>query len=84
MANDDWRRRSPEFNSPRLERNPALRDNLRLIAERHGTISFLNRNRVGAQLLSWPGVTAAIVGARTPEQGTGGWMMDGLMLPIWS
>jgi aryl-alcohol dehydrogenase-like predicted oxidoreductase len=70
MANDDWRRRSPEFNSPNLERNVALRDALRPIAERHqSSVSSVTI----AWVLSWPGVTAAIVGARSPEQ-VDGWI----------
>jgi aryl-alcohol dehydrogenase-like predicted oxidoreductase len=73
MANDDWRRRSPEFNPPNLERNVALRDALRPIAERHGTsVSSV----AIAWTLSWPGVTAAIVGARSPEQ-VDGWIDAG-------
>lgn len=65
MAKDDWRRRSPEFNPPHLEQNLALRDGLRPIAERHGTsVSSV----AIAWVLSWPGVTAAIVGARAPEE----------------
>lgn len=70
MADDDWRRRSPEFNSPNLERNLALRDALRPIAKRHRTsVSSV----AIAWVLSWPGVTAAIVGARAPEQ-VDGWI----------
>ena len=70
MAADDWRRRSPEFNLPNLERNLALRDALRPIAQRHGTsVSSV----AIAWTLSWPGVTAAIVGARSPEQ-VDGWI----------
>ncbi len=70
MAADDWRRRSPEFNSPNLERNLALRDALRPIAQRHETsVSSV----AIAWTLSWPGVTAAIVGARSPEQ-VDGWI----------
>ncbi len=70
MAEDDWRRRSPEFNSPNLEHNLALRDALRPIAKRHGTsVSSV----AIAWALSWPGVTAAIVGARNPEQ-VDGWI----------
>jgi aryl-alcohol dehydrogenase-like predicted oxidoreductase len=34
---DDWRTRSDEFRSPRLERNLALRDALGPVAARHGT-----------------------------------------------
>ena len=36
LAPDDWRRRSPDFRPPLLERNLALRDALRPIARRHG------------------------------------------------
>ena len=73
MADDDWRRRAPEFNSPHLERNLALRDALRPIAKRHGTsVSSVAL----AWVLSWPGVTAAIVGARSPEQ-VDGWINAG-------
>jgi aryl-alcohol dehydrogenase-like predicted oxidoreductase len=70
MATGDWRRRSPEFNPPNLERNLALRDALRPIAERHGTSTS---SVAVAWILTWPGVTAAIVGARTPEQ-VNGWI----------
>jgi aryl-alcohol dehydrogenase-like predicted oxidoreductase len=70
MADDDWRRRAPEFNSPNLGRNLALRDALRPIAHRHETsVSSV----AIAWTLSWPGVTAAIVGARSPEQ-VDGWI----------
>ena len=70
MANDDWRRHSPEFNSPNLNRNLALRDALKPIAQRHGTsVSSV----AIAWVLSWPGVTGAIVGARSPEQ-VDGWI----------
>jgi len=70
MADDDWRRRSPEFNPPNLKRNLALRDALKPIAQRHGTsVSSV----AIAWVLSWPGVTGAIVGARSPEQ-VDGWI----------
>ena len=70
MADDDWRRRSPEFNPPNLNRNLALRDALKPIAQRHGTsVSSV----AIAWVLSWPGVTGAIVGARSPEQ-VDGWI----------
>jgi len=70
MAEDDWRRRSPDFKPPRLERNLALRDALRPLAQRHGTsVSAV----AIAWTLSWPGVTGAIVGARSPEQ-VDGWI----------
>jgi len=70
LAPDDWRRRGPEFQSPALERNLALRDALRPIARRHSTsISAV----AIAWVLAWPGVTGAIVGARSPEQ-VDGWL----------
>ena len=57
-------------NSPHLERNIALRDVLRPIAQQHGTsVSSV----AIAWVLRWPGVTAAIVGARSPEQ-VDGWI----------
>jgi aryl-alcohol dehydrogenase-like predicted oxidoreductase len=76
MANDDWRRRSPEFQNPNLSRNVALRDALRPIAQRHSsTVSSV----AIAWVLSWPGVTGAIVGARSPEQ-VDGWISAGSLV----
>jgi len=70
LAADDWRRHATEFQQPKLARNLALRDALRPIAERHGTtVSAV----AVAWTLAWPGVTAAIVGARSPEQ-IDGWI----------
>jgi aryl-alcohol dehydrogenase-like predicted oxidoreductase len=70
LAEDDWRRRAPEFNEPSLSRNLALRDALRPIAQRHGvSVSSV----AIAWALAWPGVTGAIVGARTPAQ-VDGWI----------
>jgi aryl-alcohol dehydrogenase-like predicted oxidoreductase len=70
FAADDWRRRGLEFKSPQLERNIALRDALKPIAERHETtVSAV----AIAWVLSWPGVSGAIVGARSPEQ-VDGWL----------
>ena len=65
LAPDDWRHRSPDFQAPNLERNLALRDALRPIATRHGTTVAAVAI---AWVIAWPGVTAAIVGARKPEQ----------------
>jgi aryl-alcohol dehydrogenase-like predicted oxidoreductase len=67
---DDWRRRSEEFQSPNLEKNLALRDALRPVAERHGTTVAAV---AVAWTLAWPGVSGAIVGARSPEQ-VDGWI----------
>jgi aryl-alcohol dehydrogenase-like predicted oxidoreductase len=70
LAPDDWRRKSPEFQPPKLQANLALRDALVPIARRRGV-------SVGAVAiawtLAWPGVTGAIVGARSPEQ-VDGWI----------
>ncbi len=66
----DWRRDHTEFRSPRLERNLALRDALRPIAVTHATTVAAV---AVAWTLSWPGVTGAIVGARTAEQ-VDGWI----------
>jgi aryl-alcohol dehydrogenase-like predicted oxidoreductase len=70
LAPDDWRRRSPEFQPPNLDRNLALRDALRPIAQRHGV-------SVSVVAIAWTlaskGVTGAIVGARSPEQ-VDGWI----------
>jgi aryl-alcohol dehydrogenase-like predicted oxidoreductase len=75
MAEDDWRRRSVQFLEPNLSRNIALRDALRPIAERHGTTVPAV---AVAWTIAWPGVTAAIVGARDPGQ-VDGWIGAGSM-----
>jgi aryl-alcohol dehydrogenase-like predicted oxidoreductase len=70
MPAEDWRRRSANFQTPSLERNLALRDALIPIARRHNTtVSSV----AIAWTLIWPGVTAAIVGARSAEQ-VDGWI----------
>jgi aryl-alcohol dehydrogenase-like predicted oxidoreductase len=79
LAADDWRRKSPEFQPPRLEANLALRDALLPVAERRGV-------PVGAVAvawtLAWPGVSGAIVGARSPEQVDGWISAAGLVLDV--
>jgi aryl-alcohol dehydrogenase-like predicted oxidoreductase len=70
LAKDDWRHRHPDFQEPNLSRNLALRDALRPIAKRHGTtVSAV----AVAWVIAWPGVTGAIVGARSAEQ-VDGWI----------
>src|SRR5262245_8916664 len=70
LAPEDWRRRSPEFQVPNLGRNLALRNALRPIARRRGvSVSAV----AVAWTLAWPGVSGAIVGARSPEQ-VEGWI----------
>jgi aryl-alcohol dehydrogenase-like predicted oxidoreductase len=73
MAEDDWRRNSPNFRDPALSRNIGLRDALRPIAERHDTTASAI---AVSWVLAWPGVTGAIVGARSPEQ-IDGWIDAG-------
>ncbi|MCL4394073.1 MAG: aldo/keto reductase [Chloroflexi bacterium] len=78
LASDDHRRSDPDFREPRLTAHLELVDALRPIAERYG--------RSVAQLaIAWvlrrPEVTAAIVGARTPQQidetlGGGDWTLS--------
>lgn len=70
LAGDDWRRSSPQFQPPGLTRNLRLRDLLRPIAKRHRTTTSAVAI---AWVLAWPGVSGAIVGARTPEQ-VDGWI----------
>jgi aryl-alcohol dehydrogenase-like predicted oxidoreductase len=70
LADDDWRRRASEFQEPRLRRNLQLRDALGPIAKRHETtVSSI----AIAWALAWPGVSGAIVGARSPKQ-VDGWI----------
>jgi aryl-alcohol dehydrogenase-like predicted oxidoreductase len=65
LADDDWRRRNPEFTGEGLDRNLALAAALAPIAERHET----NVASIAiAWTLAFPGVTGAIVGARNPAQ----------------
>ncbi|PQZ64815.1 aldo/keto reductase [Achromobacter sp. MYb9] len=65
---DDWRSRHAEFMAPNLARNLALADALKPIAERHGTTVAAV---AAAWTLAWPGVTGAIVGARSAAQVNG-------------
>jgi aryl-alcohol dehydrogenase-like predicted oxidoreductase len=66
----DWRRSSEQFNEPALSRNLGLQDALRPIAERHGTTPAAV---AVAWTLRWPGVSGAIVGARSRDQ-VDGWI----------
>jgi aryl-alcohol dehydrogenase-like predicted oxidoreductase len=70
LPDDDWRAGADDFQPPKLDQNLALVERLRPIAERVGaTLPEL----AIAWTLAWPGVTGAIVGARTPEQ-VDGWV----------
>lgn len=70
LADDDWRKGSPNFQEPRLSANLELVDRLGALAERLGTT-------LPALAVAWtltiPGVSGAIVGARRPDQ-VDGWI----------
>ena len=65
LPDSDWRRRDPEFREPKLSKNLRFVDRLRGIAEKYG-------RPVGQVAVAWVlrnhAVTAAIVGARSPQQ----------------
>ena len=65
MPADDWRKRSPNFNEPKLSRNLKLVELLRETGKAHNV-------EPGVIAIAWtlrhPAITAAIVGARRPEQ----------------
>jgi len=70
LGTDDWRSRSVDFTGDGLRRNLALAAALQPIAERHeATVAEV----AVAWTLAWPGVTGAIVGARSPAQ-VDGWI----------
>jgi aryl-alcohol dehydrogenase-like predicted oxidoreductase len=67
---DDWRRGDRDFREPLLERNLALVERLEGLA---GRLDCSLPELAVAWTLAWPGVTAAIVGARRPDQ-VDGWI----------
>src|SRR5918992_2561384 len=70
LAADDWRHNAKYFQEPHLSQGLELRDALRPIATRHrATVSAI----AIAWTLAWPGVTGAIVGARSADQ-VDGWI----------
>jgi aryl-alcohol dehydrogenase-like predicted oxidoreductase len=68
LAQDDWRRRNPDFQEPALTRNLELAELLKRIAGKHGRTA-------GEAAISWvlrnPAVTGAIVGVRRADQVAG-------------
>lgn len=78
LASDDHRRNDPQFQEPKLSANLDLVENLKSIAAAHG-------KSVAQLAIAWtlrrPEVTAAIVGARRPDQvdelvGAGDWQLS--------
>ncbi len=65
LPEDDWRKRTPEFQEPRLSKNLRFVEVLRRVGARHGASP-------GEVAVAWvlrnPAVTAAIVGFRRPQQ----------------
>ncbi len=70
LPKNDWRSRDAEYSGDLLRRNVQLADAMKPIAERHRTsVATI----AVAWTLAWPGVTGAIVGARSPAQ-VDGWL----------
>ena len=67
---DDWRSRNADFKGEALERNLTFVDAFGPVAERHGVSIAASAI---AWTLAWPGVSGAIVGARSPAQ-VEGWL----------
>ena len=70
LAKDDWRSRDAEFTGERLARNLRLAAALQPVAQRHRTSVAAV---AVAWTLAWPGVSGAIVGARSARQ-VDGWI----------
>ena len=68
LADDDWRKRHPDFQEPRLSEHLALVERLRAVGAKHG-------RSPGEVAIAWtlahPAVTGAIVGSRSAEQADG-------------
>ncbi len=65
LPENDWRSRDDEFAEPKLTKNLAITEKMAEIGERHGV---LTPSVAIAWVLRRPEVTAAIVGARRPDQ----------------
>lgn len=75
LSPDDWRREAAAFQEPKVTQALALVDRLRPIADRRGVgVAAL----AVAWVLSVPGVTGAIVGARRPDQ-VASWLPAGAL-----
>jgi aryl-alcohol dehydrogenase-like predicted oxidoreductase len=74
LPGDDWRRSSADFTS-NLDANLAVADVLRKVAQQH---DISQPAAAVAWTLTFPGVTGAIVGARSPQQ------VDGWLAAAWT
>jgi aryl-alcohol dehydrogenase-like predicted oxidoreductase len=70
LPDDDWRSRSADFRGEGLRRNLAVAEALGEVARARGVPTPA---AAVAWTLAWPGVSAAIVGARRPDQ-VDGWL----------
>jgi aryl-alcohol dehydrogenase-like predicted oxidoreductase len=70
LPKNDWRSQNPDFSGDGLVRNLKVAGAMAPVAEAHGTSVAAV---AVAWTLAWPGVTGAIVGARSPEQ-VEGWL----------
>jgi aryl-alcohol dehydrogenase-like predicted oxidoreductase len=68
LPDDDWRKRHPSFQEPRLSEHLALVERLRTVGAKHDRLP-------GEVAIAWtlahPAVTGAIVGARSAKQANG-------------
>ena len=68
LPDDDWRKRDPSFREPKLSEHLELVERLRAVGAEHG-------RSPGEVAIAWtlahPGVTGAIVGARSAKQADG-------------
>jgi aryl-alcohol dehydrogenase-like predicted oxidoreductase len=70
LSAEDWRSRNAEFKGEALRRNLDVAAAMRIVATRRGvSVAAV----AVAWTLAWPGVTGAIVGARSPKQ-VDGWL----------
>lgn len=70
LPDNDWRSRNPEFSGEKLANNLKLAQAMAPVAAAHRTSVAAV---AVAWTLAWPGVSGAIVGARSPEQ-VDGWL----------
>src|SRR5271168_4718813 len=70
LGSNDWRSRNAEFTGEKLDRNLQVAAAIAAVAKRYNVSTA---SVAVAWTLAWPGVTAAIVGARSPAQ-VDGWL----------
>jgi aryl-alcohol dehydrogenase-like predicted oxidoreductase len=77
LAEDDWRTKNDMFNEPQLSQNLEFVNKLRTIADKYNkTVGHI----AVAWILAQPGITSAIVGARTVQHIEENVLVDEIML----